>query len=128
MKKPNWEIVPKDATQWDDFADVFCNKAGYWCKSGRGYQLYLKQVGWGTYRCLARPIEMGSESLIRTTATAYSITHSTTGGHTKYDINVDEEGVLLITSGGGDHLLIESQEVLDCISSLSSKLFDEYDK
>ena len=70
----------------------------------------------------------GSESLIRTTATAYSITDSTTGGHTKYDINVDEEGVLLITSGGGDHLLIESREVLDCISSLSSKLFDECDK
>jgi len=48
--------------------------------------------------------------------------------HTKYDINVDEEGVLLITSGDGDYLLIESREVLDCISSLSSKLFDEYDK
>ena len=46
--------------------------------------------------------------------------------HTKYDINVDEEGVLLITSGDGDHLLIESREVLDCISSLSSKLFDEF--
>ena len=70
MKKPNWEIAHKDATHWDDFADVFCNKAGYWCKSGRGYQLYLKQVGWGTYRYLARPIEMGVESLIRTTATA----------------------------------------------------------
>ena len=28
--------------------------------------------------------------------------------------------------GSGDHLLIESREVLDCISSLSSKLFDEF--
>ena len=34
--------------------------------------------------------------------------------------------MLLITSGDGDHLLIESREVLDCISSLSSKLFDEF--
>ena len=31
--------------------------------------------------------------------------------------------MLLITSGD---LLIESREVLDCISSLSSKLFDEF--
>ena len=26
IKKPNWEIAPKDATHWDDFADVFATK------------------------------------------------------------------------------------------------------
>ena len=26
MKKPNWEIAHKDATHWDDFADVFATK------------------------------------------------------------------------------------------------------
>ena len=219
MKKPNWEIAHKDATQWDTKFNVFCNKRGFWDSFG-DFPVYNNQEEWGTprypsrptvwdgigyaskgwllddhptgwdgkgwppiawhgqvtwgskvdwYECVIMPdgnvaykedgrwlmtalslkdnldfrvmqtmqdnIEeagsessTGSESLIRTKATAYSVTDSTTGGHTKYDINVDEEGVLLINSGDGDHLLIESREVLDCISSLSSKLFDEYDK
>jgi len=54
MKKPNWEIAPKDATQWDTKFNVFCNKRGFWDSYG-DFTIYNNQEEWGTPRYVARP-------------------------------------------------------------------------
>ena len=49
MKKPNWEIAPKYATQWDTKFNVFCNKRGFWDSYG-DFTIYNNQEEWGTSR------------------------------------------------------------------------------
>jgi hypothetical protein len=58
MDELDWAAAPKAATHWDTDANVWCNKNGYWYKSGN-VELFerINNRGWGDAdRYIPRPV------------------------------------------------------------------------
>jgi hypothetical protein len=76
MDELKWLSAPKNATHWDTDANAWCNKNGYWYKSGN-VELFerINNRDWGTDRYIPRPADKAVQKILAERIPGYAKDH-----------------------------------------------------